>query len=361
MGCKVCKYKPNDEDEIIRSARGAKIISKNQKSKINLPEYKNEILTLINKYRSYHNSPPLKENESLTEIAQNHSENISSKGKVYLSNNTYKGEKLGESIFASSKLYTPKDLVEKWYNTQSEHIYGNENTKPTNFAQMVWKNSTDFGLGICHKIHDKGYCYIVANYYPGGNVSGQFCNNVFPRINNDNNSNLNTNFNTNLNTNFSNNLNNVSEEIDLEYFRKKTLECHNKFRNIHHCNNLVINEDLNKMALDYAKKISQLGKLQHSNEKYKGNLLGENLFYCKGFNINGVIMTENWYNEIKNYDFNSNNFISGTGHFTQVVWKDSKECGFGYAKSNDGAFYGVAKYYPAGNFQGKFKENVLPK
>ena len=94
MGCKVCKYKPNDEDEIIRSARGAKIISKNQKNKINLPEYKNEILTLINKYRSYHNSPPLKENESLTEIAQKHSENISSKGKVYLQVQNYTLQKI---------------------------------------------------------------------------------------------------------------------------------------------------------------------------------------------------------------------------------------------------------------------------
>ncbi len=72
-------------------------------------------------------------------------------------------------------------------------------------------------------------------------------------------------------------------------------------------------------------------------------------------------MTEKWYEEVNNYDFNSNKFISGTGNFTQVVWKDTKECGFGFAKSNDGAFYAVRKYYPTGNYQGKFIECVHPK
>ncbi len=44
-------------------------------------------------------------------------------------------------------------------------------------------------------------------------------------------------------------------------------------------------------------------------------------------------MTEKWYEEVNNYDFNSNKFISGTGNFTQVVWKDTKECGFGFLKA----------------------------
>jgi hypothetical protein len=47
-----------------------------------------------------------------------------------------------------------------------------------------------------------------------------------------------------------------------------------------------------------------------------------------------------------------------SGHFTQVVWKGSKLLGLGKAKAKNGKCYVVANYYPAGNFQKKFKENV---
>ena len=52
----------------------------------------------------------------------------------------------------------------------------------------------------------------------------------------------------------------------------------------------------------------------------------------------------------------------GTGHFTQVVWKESKELGIGRAvgkKNGMTCTYIVGRYRPAGNFQGKFQENVV--
>lgn len=39
-----------------------------------------------------------------------------------------------------------------------------------------------------------------------------------------------------------------------------------------------------------------------------------------------------------------------TGHFTQVVWKGTKEVGFGYAGG-----YVVGSYFPAGNMMGDFQ------
>jgi len=49
------------------------------------------------------------------------------------------------------------------------------------------------------------------------------------------------------------------------------------------------------------------------------------------------------------------------GHFTQVVWKASKEFGAGIAKSNSGNYI-VGRYFPAGNVTnaGQFEDNVLP-
>jgi len=47
----------------------------------------------------------------------------------------------------------------------------------------------------------------------------------------------------------------------------------------------------------------------------------------------------------------------GTGHFTQVVWKGSKEVGMGV--SSDGHFV-VCNYSPPGNWTDNFAANVLP-
>lgn len=49
-----------------------------------------------------------------------------------------------------------------------------------------------------------------------------------------------------------------------------------------------------------------------------------------------------------------------TGHFTQVVWRDSTELGVGMARNRNGEVYVVCNYNPAGNFLGSFIENVLP-
>ena len=47
------------------------------------------------------------------------------------------------------------------------------------------------------------------------------------------------------------------------------------------------------------------------------------------------------------------------GHFTQVVWKDSKKLGIGIATGKIGTVV-VANYLPPGNYKGKFGENVPP-
>ena len=72
------------------------------------------------------------------------------------------------------------------------------------------------------------------------------------------------------------------------------------------------------------------------------------------------------YHEVCDYSFHDSKPNSGkvTGHFTQVVWKPSKEFGIGYATGVDQrhsdvkCVYVVARYKPAGNILGQFSTNV---
>ena len=54
-------------------------------------------------------------------------------------------------------------------------------------------------------------------------------------------------------------------------------------------------------------------------------------------------------------------FISG--HFTQVVWKESVQMGIAFAAYQDEGRHKlivVANYYPVGNMEGAFEDNVKP-
>ena len=72
------------------------------------------------------------------------------------------------------------------------------------------------------------------------------------------------------------------------------------------------------------------------------------------------------YHEVCDYNFHDSKSNSGkvTGHFTQLVWKPTREFGTGYAMGVDKrhpdvkCVYVVARYKPAGNILGRFSSNV---
>ena len=81
--------------------------------------------------------------------------------------------------------------------------------------------------------------------------------------------------------------------------------------------------------------------------------------------IHGFCMSYR-YDEMCDYNFQESKSNSGkvTGHFTQLVWKPTKEFGIGYATGVDNhdpdmkCVYVVARYKPAGNIIGKFSSSV---
>lgn len=91
------------------------------------------------------------------------------------------------------------------------------------------------------------------------------------------------------------------------------------------------------------------------------NSYGENLYAKYGtgnITVTGFEPVKSWYDEVSMYNFNSHGFSSGTGHFTQVVWRGSKKLGVAKVENNKGQVFVVANYDPPGNYQGQFEQNV---
>ncbi|KAK2574396.1 Golgi-associated plant pathogenesis-related protein 1 [Acropora cervicornis] len=141
------------------------------------------------------------------------------------------------------------------------------------------------------------------------------------------------------------------------------------------------NENLAKIAQTRAEELLEIGKLIHDIEELRRLKQGENLYSSTSFTYRTCKeAVESWYSEEKDYDYDNPASSTGViGHFTQnlegraklifsnqVVWKGSKQLGVGLAAKRDPETgyvktYIVARYYPAGNVEGHFTENVVRK
>ena len=141
---------------------------------------------------------------------------------------------------------------------------------------------------------------------------------------------------------------------------------HNHYRQKHKSTPNQTNMDiLCTDAANYAKKLVQIGKLEHDSDELNQKQQGENLYKkwsSKPISDPGYAhAVDKWYAEIDMYDWNNPGSVPGTGHFTQVVWKDSTSSCMAHAFSDDKKeVYIVARYKPRGNYKGKYGENVLP-
>jgi len=146
-------------------------------------------------------------------------------------------------------------------------------------------------------------------------------------------------------------------------FTKDCLGALNACRSIHNVPSLSYNRNIEGVAQDWADHLARTNGFSHNPKAtYNGQSLGENIASRWSSNREdypGPQPVEQWYKEIERYDFKT---YSGpkTGHFTQVVWKGSKEVGIGRAQSSDGTWIVVANFFPAGNFVGQHESNVFP-
>ncbi|EDW64484.2 Golgi-associated plant pathogenesis-related protein 1 [Drosophila virilis] len=141
-----------------------------------------------------------------------------------------------------------------------------------------------------------------------------------------------------------------------EKFLKDVFITTNKYRKMHGCPELKINNDLNKYAQEWANHLRDRNAMEHRPQpKY-----GENIFLSGGMDVTGDLPVDMWYREINAFNFDKPDFTPTSGHFTQLIWKACTEMGSGVARRADRTWV-VCNYSPPGNVMGQFKENVPRK
>lgn len=134
----------------------------------------------------------------------------------------------------------------------------------------------------------------------------------------------------------------------------------NTYRAKHHAKPILHEESISVFSQSYADKLISTNKFEHSNNKS----YGENLAFFGGLKNDQLTLIkkaiDNWYSEVKLYDFEKATFKSGTGHFTQLCWNNSTKFGVGcsYNTKTKTAII-TMNFDPPGNIMGRFKDNVF--
>ena len=147
------------------------------------------------------------------------------------------------------------------------------------------------------------------------------------------------------------------ENNDLQNLRQNALSKHNELRKKHNSPELILSKELNEMAQKYAKILIENNNKQNNHiNLYKNKICGENIFLS--IDKKPEDMFNKWAKEADCFDFSLYKYQKDSGHFTQMIWKETKEVGFGFEFAEEKRFCGVALYFPAGNVLGEFENNI---
>ena len=131
-------------------------------------------------------------------------------------------------------------------------------------------------------------------------------------------------------------------------FRHDMLAAHNAVRARVGVTPLTWSDRLAGVAQDWANKLLARRQFSHRpNSKY-----GENLFAITGAAASPRQVVDDWAGEARDYNYKSNKCRGVCGHYTQIVWHDTREVGCGVARGN-GSEVWVCNYDPPGNYIGK--------
>ena len=157
---------------------------------------------------------------------------------------------------------------------------------------------------------------------------------------------------------------NFDKKLGIKEIYLSLLKQHNDIRKIYKCEKLNLNDDLTILAQKFADNFDILKQSNFLNDNYY-QPLGINYEIFKGDISKLFDICQNWVKEemyfIKNAINDGIKYCSKTKHFTQIIWKKTKEIGIGYSTLNNNDKIFIIVYFPAGNIFDEFKNNISLK
>jgi uncharacterized protein YkwD len=131
---------------------------------------------------------------------------------------------------------------------------------------------------------------------------------------------------------------------------RKMLAAHNQVRSSVGVTPLNWSPKLAAVAQQWADDLLARGQFRHRPK----NQYGENLFEIRGGRAKPAEVVAEWAAEAKDYDAATNRCRARAmcGHYTQLVWRNTKEVGCGVSQRR-GRQVWVCNYDPPGNWVGE--------
>ena len=126
------------------------------------------------------------------------------------------------------------------------------------------------------------------------------------------------------------------------------LAAHNSVRHQLGLPPLAWSDRLAARAQEWAENLLDKNQFRHQPK----SPYGENLFEIIGAHASPAQVVDEWASESRNYDYRSNRCNGTCGHYTQIVWRDTREVGCGVARGGNREVW-VCEYNPPGNWAGQ--------
>ncbi|XP_014251443.1 Golgi-associated plant pathogenesis-related protein 1-like [Cimex lectularius] len=146
-----------------------------------------ECLCWHNVYRQRHGVPVLSLCPQMCEKAQSWANHLAHTNSFFYRNDKDVGQNLFCRLTNSLQTdVTGQEVASYWYSAVRQYNYFKEpdilhaNVNAGHFTQMVWASTRKFGVGKAAS--RAGKILVVAHYWPPGNISGQFQENVLPPL-----------------------------------------------------------------------------------------------------------------------------------------------------------------------------------
>ncbi|KAF0991611.1 hypothetical protein HZS_123, partial [Henneguya salminicola] len=298
-----------------------------------LEKFQKEALDAHNVKRVLHRVQPLKWSNKLAHSAKTWAQNLANIRTLRHQDLPNEGENIA---FVTVKTPDGKKITDMWYNESQNYDFEFPETKLEicHFTQVVWADTKEFGI-YYHNVDDE--CFVVARYNPPGNINGKFKENVLlpykkmsETIQNTDEENKSTSklYSDHVSAKFKETI--TTDLVYLDHYNNQMIDLHNKARKAHGAMPLILNDELRKLAQKLAENLlkNKIGKApfpEFPDIKY-----GKSITFVVGKDLpHPRSIFTSWYEGNRLYNFNEAVFNYQNGGFTQMVWKSSKDVGFG--------------------------------